>query len=198
MPFAMVLLTPLCFAKCSNRTQQPNVKIRTNISADDSISNLIIQTFELPYLANMHFDSTSLVFYCSRAYDTTSLIQISRQENLIRGVYYEILPQYHRFVTDYSEASSKLIFFEGYSFSIDSATWNSIVDQAKVIFEEKEGLNKNLKYTDGATYALYYDGKSKKGNSNDEAPFVKFDKFLKAKFLDKYRQLRKPIMHKAK
>ena len=73
-----------------------------------------------------------------------------------------------------------------------------MTDLAKAVLQEKEGLNKNLKYTDGATYALYYDGQSRHGNSSDEASFVKFDRFLKGQFLERYKQLRKPIMHKSK
>ena len=168
------------------------------MAANDSISKLIMQTFELPYSENMNFDNISLVFYCSRAYDTSSLIEIKQQKNLIRGVYYEILPEYHRFVTDYADTSSKLIFFEGYSFVVDTTAWKSVTTLAKAVLQEKEGLNKNLKYTDGATYALYYDGQSRHGNSNNEASFVKFDKFLKGQFLERYKQLRKPIMYKAK
>jgi hypothetical protein len=168
------------------------------MSASDSFSKLMIQTFALPYFENMKFDSGSLVFYCSRALDTSSLIEVKKQKNMIRGVYYEILPEYHRFVTDYADTSSKVIFFEGYSFTIDTATWTSVTDQAKVILQEREGLGKNEKYTDGATYALYYAGQSRHGNSNNEAPFEKFDKFLKSRFLEKYKQLRKPIMHKSK
>lgn len=195
---ALVLLTSSLFTKCGNREDQPIAKTGTIISTKDSISKLMMQTFELPYFENMNFDSGSLVFYCSRAYDTSSLIEIKEEKNLIRGVYYEILPEYHRFVTDYADTSSKLIFFEGYSFAIDTATWKSVTDQAKAVLQEKEGWNKNLKYTDGATYALYYGGQSRHGNSNDEASFVKFDQFLKRRFLERYKQLRKPIMHKSK
>lgn len=157
-----------------------------------------MQSFSLPYSENIGSDSGLLIFYCSRAYDTSSLIEIKRKKNLIRGVNYEILQEYHRFITDYADTSSKLIFFEGYSFIIDSAAWKSVVDQAKVILQERKGVNKNLKYTDGGTYALYYNGQSRHGNSNDEATFEKFDTLLKEQFLEKYKQLRKPIMYKVK
>ncbi|MBN9382078.1 MAG: hypothetical protein J0H74_15020 [Chitinophagaceae bacterium] len=196
--FALVIVASFLFGRCNNRENRPTIETRAAMSANDSVSKIIMQTFTLPYFENMKFDSGSLVFYCSRAYDTSSLIEIKEQKNLIRGVYYEILPEYHRFVTDYADTSSKLIFFNGYSFTVDPGTWKSVTDQAKVVLEEKEGLNKNLKYTDGATYALYYDGQSRHGNSNDEASFVKFDRFLKGQFLERYKQLRKPIMHKSK
>jgi len=158
----------------------------------------MLQTFGLPYSESMDFDTNSLMFYCSRAYDTSSLIEIRRQDKLVRGVYYEILPEYHRFATDYADTRSKLIFFEGYSFEIDTATWKSVVDQARAVLQQKEGAIKHLKYTDGATYALYYDGKSKHGNSNNDTAFENFDRFLKVQFLQKYMQLRRPIMHKDK
>lgn len=192
-----MIIVPFLFAKCGNRGNPPLVEASA-MPASDSISKLVMQKFALPFFENMKFDSSSLVFYCSRAYDTSSLIEIKQQKNLIRGVYYEILPEYHRSMTDYADTSSKLIFFEGYSFIIDPATWKSVTDQAKSILQEREGGNKNLKYTDGATYALYYNGQSRHGNSNDDAPFEGFNRFLKGQFLEKYMQLRKPIMHKSK
>ena len=194
------LLVLVCFllTKCDHKEDTLNAKTTANAADKDSLSKQVLQTFGLPYSEEMNFDSNSLAFYCSRAYDTSSLIEIKRQGNLVRGVYYEILPEYHRFMTDYADTSSKLIFFEGYSFKIDTATWKSVVDQARVVLQQKEGPGKNLKYTDGATYALYYDGQSKHGNSNDEASFEKFDRYLKGQFLEKYMKLRRPIMHKDK
>jgi len=195
---ALIIVAPFLFAKCENREKQSILKARAGMSESDSISKAVMQTFGLPYSENIGSDSGLLVFYCSRAYDTSSLIEIKQQKKLIQGVYYEILPEYHRFVTDYADTSSKLIFFEGCSFIVDSATWNSVANQAKAILQERQGLNKNEKYTDGATYGLYYNGQSKHGNSNDEVPFEKFDAFLRSQFLEKHLHLRKPIMHKTK
>jgi hypothetical protein len=192
------LFALLCFLliQCVDKENLPDTKKLDRLSDTDSLSELMLQTFALPYSEQMEFDSGSLVFYCSRSYDTSSLIEIKKQNNLIRGVYYEILPEYHRFNTDYADSNSKLIFFEGYSFIIDSVTWKSITEQAKTIIQEKESQPKNTKYTDGATYAIYFDGESVHGNGNNEVPFEKFDSLLKVQFLNKYMQLRRPIMHK--
>lgn len=176
----------------------PGVKTTSVLPADDSLSRLVLQTFGLPYSNATKFDSNSLIFSCSRAYDTSSLIEMTRKGKLVKCVYYEILPEYHRFMTDYADTSSKLIFFEGYSFTIDTATWKSVVDRTQIVFQAETGPNKNSKYTDGTTYALYFNGRSRHGNSNDEALFEKFDSFLKSQFLDKYRRLKKPIMYKKK
>lgn len=194
----LFFLAVFLLMKCGNRENQPGIKTRAEMPDGDSASKLVVQTFALSYSEHLHFDSGSLVFYCSRTYDTSSLIEIKKQKNLIRGVYYETLPEYHRFVTDYADTSSRLIFFEGYSFIIDSAIWKSVTDQAKIVLQKKGGTSKNEKYTDGATYALYYNSQSRHGNSNDEADFVKFDSLLKVQFLWKYVQLRKPIMHRTK
>jgi hypothetical protein len=117
---------------------------------------------------------------------------------LIRGIYYEVLPEFHRFLTDYKDIGSNIIFFEGNSFTLDSVTWIFLTDQANIVLHEKPKLNKNEKYTDGSTYALYYNGQSRHGNSNDEVAFKKFDSLLKIEFLWKYMQLKKPVMYKNK
>lgn len=193
---ALTFSVLLIFMKCNSRENQSGVKIKEEMSNADSASKLVLQTFALPFSEQMKFDSNSLVFYCSRTYDTSSLIHMERKGNLLRGVYYKVLPEYHRFLTDYHDSVSKIIYFEGYSFNMDSVTWKSVTDQANTVFLDKPNLNKNEKYTDGATYALYYNGQSRHGNGNDEAAFVKFDSLLKVEFIWKYALLKKPFMHK--
>jgi hypothetical protein len=197
-PFVLVFLVSSFFVKCANEGNRSTVNEKDEMTDIDVQSMHVIRTFALSNSEHMKFDSSSLVFYCSRAYDTSSLLELEIQKNLIRGVYYVILPEYHRFLTDYADTSSKLIFFEGYSFTIDSAVWISVTNQAKIILQKKEELSKGEKYTDGATYALYYNNQSSHGNSNNETAYENFDKFLKDSFLGRFMQARKPIMHKVK
>ena len=110
-------------------------------------------------------------------------------------MYYEILPEYHRFRTDFADKSSKLIFFEGYSFTIDSTNASFITQQARKVLLSSEDKPKANKYTDGSTYALFFGGESRHGNSNNYSSFEEFYLFLKVHFLDNYLHLRKPIMY---
>lgn len=196
--FGILVIVCFLFAKCVNKENVTVIRDHPKISDSDSSLKQMLKTFALPYSELMEFDSSSLVYYRSSSYDTSFLLQIKSQNNSIKGVFYEILPEYHRFPTDYADKSSKLIFFEGYSFIIDSLTWDSVTTLAKIFLQKKENQSKKGKYTDGATYALYYGGESIHGNSNNADPFEKFYSFLRTQFLDKYLQLRKPIMHKNK
>lgn len=195
--FVILMIMCVFLAKCENRDNAQVEKASSEMSDIDSFSKQVLQTFALPYNERMKFDSSSLVFYCLKSYDTSSLIEIKKQKDVIRVAYYEILPNYHRFETDYADKNSKLIFFEGYSFTIDSIIWKSIIEQAKIVFDSKEHHD-GKKYTDGAVYALYYNSESKHGDSNNEEPFERFNYFLRLQFIDKYIQLRKPIMYKSK
>jgi hypothetical protein len=114
----------------------------------------------------------------------------------VSGVYYQILPTYHRFITDYAGGNTKLLFFEGYSFTIDSTEWQAIVNQAKLVLQERINMNAP-KVTDATTYGLLYNHQIQHGRSGaGDVIFDKFDRFLKDSFLGKFIQARKPIMYK--
>jgi hypothetical protein len=101
---------------------------------------------------------------------------------MISCVYYQILPGYHRFRTDYADKTAKLIFFEGCSFTIDSTEWYSIISQAKLILHEKIQVNAHQKMTDGVAYALLYSSQIQRGSTGDVV-FEGFDLFLKSNIL---------------
>jgi hypothetical protein len=173
-------------------------KLLVDKHSDDSSAKVILKTFGLIYPNDLKFDSNALLFYCSRTYDTSSLVYIQKENSVIQGVFYMMLPNYHRYITDYADKKSNLLFFEGYSFTVDSTIWQSLRKQADSIFQYKDNKNIKLKYTDGATYALYYNLQSRHGNSYDETVYEGFDKYLKEVLLNKFMQERKPIMYKVK
>jgi hypothetical protein len=55
---SLFIVASFLFAKCDNRGKQPIVKVPAGISASDSISKLMMQTFGLPYSDNMVFDGS--------------------------------------------------------------------------------------------------------------------------------------------
>jgi len=190
----------LCFlvAKCVNKGNLPDVKETSTDSPKDPLSSQVLHSFGLPNSDEVGLDSNSLVFYCARAYDTSSLIQINKRSKVIQCAYYQLLPEYHRFATDYADTASKLIFLEGFTFVIDSSIWRTLKDQANAILRSAASVKPDLKYTDGANYAIYFDGQSKYGNSNDDSLYEGFDRLLKNLFVAKYMQLRKPHFVKQK
>lgn len=162
----------------------------------DSIAESIIEKFSLPYANILKTDSNSLFFYCSRAYDTSSLIHIQKRLTEIRGIFYQMLPIYHRFTNDFNDPKTKLLFFEGYSFIIDTSTWQKIKSRAETIIQADKKVRKNVSFTDGATYALYYNLQSSHGNTYNDTLYEDLDSFCKESFLDSFFKARKPLMHK--
>jgi len=185
--------------QCDNGKKTPDVKVVSGLTyKEDSLARRQMEGFGIPYSRNLMADTALFVFFYSQPGDTSSLIEIRPEKDIIRGMYYEILPNFHHFVTDYKDTTSKLIFFEGYSFVLDSAQWRSLVGQANEIFEEKEKPNTGLKWTDASTYALYYGGQSRHGGPEGRASFEKLNNLLNDLFLNRYRGLRKPIFYKNK
>jgi hypothetical protein len=192
------ILFCVLIVKCTNRPNSPDVKETAKNWPKDALSNQVLHSFGLPNSDKMGFDSNFLIFYCSRAYDTSTLIQINKRNGVIQCAYYQLLPEYHRFATDYADTAAKVIFLEGFTFVMDSSIWRIIREQANEVLGSKASVKPDLKYTDGANYALYFEGQSKYGNSNDDSLYVGFDRLLKNLFVAKYIQLRKPHFVKQK
>ena len=194
-PVILLVCIHLLWLGCSDKSITPDDKKELSKVEIDSLSKAVLQKFSISGDEYKN-DSNCLSFYCCRSYDTTTLIQIKKHEQTLSGVYYQILPTYHRFITDYADRNTKLLFFEGFSFTIDSTEWQSMVNQAKLVLQEK--INMNVpKVTDGNTYGLLYNHQIQQGRSGaGDVIFDKFDRFLKDSFLDKFKQARKPIIHK--
>lgn len=188
----------LFFIRCSCKDEHTSGKSKTVNQIKDSTLESLIKKFSLSHLDSLIPDSNSLIFYCSRSFDTSSLVHLQKSENTIHGVFYEILPAYHTYANDYADEKTKLLFFEGYSFVIDSTVWNSVLKQAQIILQRKDSLDRTDRYVDGKTFALYHNFLSRKGDSNNEEVYEKFDRFLKDSFLEKFIQTRKPKLHKIK
>jgi hypothetical protein len=186
----ILVCIPLLWLGCSDkRTTSADKKGPSKVEID-SLSKEMLQIFSVNSGDEYKFDGACLCFYGSAAYDTTTLLQLKKHEQTVTGVYYQILPGYHRFISDYADRNTKLLFFEGYSFTIDTTVWQSIVSQAKLVLQEK--INKNaLKVTDGVTYGLLYNNQIQQGRTGT-AILENFDRFLKDSVLDKFVHARKP------
>lgn len=194
-PVILLVSINLLWLGCSDKSTTPDDKKGLSKVEIDSLSKAVLQKFAISSDEYKN-DSNCLSFYCCRNYDTTTLIQIKKHEQTVSGVYYQILPTYHRFITDYADRNTKLLFFEGFSFTIDSTEWQSIVNQAKLVLQEK--INMDVpKVTDATTYGLLYNHQIQQGRSGaGDVIFDKFDRFLMDSFLDKFIQARKPIIFK--
>jgi len=194
-PVILLVCIHLLWLGCSDKRTASDDNKKLSRVEIDSLSKVVFQKFSISGDEYKN-DSNCLTFYCCRNYDTTTLIQIKKHEQTLSGVFYQILPTYHRFITDYADRNTRLLFFEGYSFTIDSTEWQSIINQAKLVLQEEINMNV-LRVTDGNTYGLLYNGQIQRGRTGaGDVIFDRFDRFLKDSFLDEFIQARKPIMHK--
>lgn len=195
---APILVFCILFATCNEQQKYSNEKRIVTTQERDTTLESIIKKFSLFYNPDSIVDENSLIFFCSRTFDTSSLIVLKKSHGRINGAYYEILPTYHKYVNDFADPENNLLFFEGYSFIIDSLTWTSVHEAARLLLSEKDRFNKGGHYVDGKAFALYHNFENCAGNSSDEFVFEKFDKFLKQSFLEKIIKARQPIMRKIK
>lgn len=151
-----------------------------------------ITKFTLGYPENLRLDSNSLIFYCIRSFGTSVLVHLQKNATGVRGVFYELLPTYHQSLNDFADDKNQLLFFQGYSFKIDSTIWRNIKRKANLLLLMEDTVSQKLKYVDGSHYALYHNLKARFGDSNQENLYEDFYTFLREAFLEKMFQLRKP------
>ena len=188
--FLIIISSP--FFGCRNQDRQPLI----NPNLDSSLTQ-VTKKFCLPYPTDLRLNGNSMIFYGARTFDTSFLIHIVKGSSEIDGVYYELLPTYHRNINAFATTTgSELLFFEGYSFVLDSAKWEVIKNMIKKIQQGDTGSQKSKgEYTDGETYGLYYDSmKMIKRNGDNIIPYQSFYKFLKDSFLEDFIRKRKPVM----
>ena len=160
----------------------------------DSSVRLTLEKFCLQYDASFVLDTNSLIFYRKSTFDTSFLIHLRKDASRIRGVYYEVLPSYHNDIDDYSISENELLFFEGYSFSIDSLQWEEIKTKAEKIVNNKQDKNSEA-CRDCAEYGLYFGHLFRSGSIRSELPSLYH--FIKGFLLDRFIKQRVPIWHKA-
>lgn len=165
------------------------------IISDSSVCT-IIKKFNLPYTGNLSLDSNSLIFYGDRAFDTSFLLHVRKDIGKINVTYYEVLPNYHRFLNDVRVSDRQALFFEGYGFVLDSSTWKIIKNKAAELPPTDTNTKSNPIVRDGDHFAFLSDMGVKKSNSMTSVQYAVFYKFLKDSLLDDLINERIPIMHK--
>lgn len=113
------------------------------------------------------------------------MLTLKKYPDQIRAVYYETVPHYHRTLTDYFD-KNRTLYFDGFSFDVDTATWNAIVAESTQLRYSTD----TLKYgacMDGTNYILSHASNVKYGFCGDKEPlddFRKYEGYLRRKLLN--------------
>ena len=152
----------------------------------------IVKKYDLPYDERLVVDSNGLVFYYSGRFDTTFLVHLRKNGPEIKGVLYEVLPAFHRDDVDYADKKKQLLFFEGYSFRLDSLEWREIVNQARGnLLTHENRLIKNEGCADCPFYFLAHDFKVIKSDVENRSLFGSYSRYLKDFLLRQFEMKRR-------
>lgn len=189
MNFIALLILFVLVQSCNNNRQT-----ELNNYRNEKIDSTFIR-FGLPY-SDLTIDSNSLIFYSMRNFDTSFLVHFKKQDTGISGVYYEVLPTYHRNQKDYRSQESKLLFFEGFTFRIDTIKWQAIKRKLTFNLLQQDSSLAIKSCTDCPKFLLAYNYKTVHSDYKNRKNLEEFAKFLKDSCLNLFLAQRHPILHK--
>jgi hypothetical protein len=192
-PSVASLVTGIMFllCACSERTTE-NKTFSNEKVWKDSIPPML-KNFSQLYPKDLLLDNNSLIFFRSQGYDTSYVVEFKRGQQEISAMFCVVLPEFQRFSNDYAEEKTNLLFFEGYSFIIDSIIWNTVKAHAeKILTGNTISKEKNL-VADGVAYGLFYNYKHSYSIAGSDSLYVGMDSLLMNKLLSRFMSKRKPI-----
>jgi len=195
MKILSLFILALFCASCHQEVSK-NALARGNTS--DSFPGFLIskiEKFSIPF-DNHVPDNNTLMFLCSKRFDTSYLVHLQKRKDETRGVLYEVLPTYHRDIDDFADKQDQRLFFEGYSFKIDSIQWNSIINATSRILKEKDARVSNEACLDCPSYILAYGSIVRNSSDGDRSLFAGFSQYLKDSLLNQFIRKRQPVLHK--
>ena len=174
--------------KVAENSLKPNVPV---------FINSIINKFSLPYNKEAGVDSNSLIFFGRHNFDTSFFVQLYKEASTVNGILYQIIPIYHSDDENYADTTNRLLFFEGYSFKIDSIKWMHILNRAKSnLLSNKDTVSKDQVCLDCPFYFILHDSKILSSSNNNRILFQTYERYLKDSLLNHFIVQREPKMYK--
>ncbi|HEY0610739.1 MAG TPA: hypothetical protein VGD35_13815 [Chitinophaga sp.] len=190
--FAIVFLMASC--QPGENTKQPITRPPADLSAY-LLSK--VERFSLSSRGDIP-DSNELVFYYGKSFDTSFLVHFEKSGSSVHGVLYEVGIPFHRDEWDVADKKDSLLFFDGYSFNIDSLRWANISKVADSILAKETGWETTRDgCADCPTYILAFNLRVKHNNSGKSDLLTGFAKYLKDSLLNQYITKRQPKLHKS-
>ena len=190
--FSIVLL--IVFISCRGKVHIP---IEHQVALDSTFQ-LNLQKFGVMNSESLINDSNVLMLYGAKPFDTSFLIHLEGGTHVTTGTYYEILPSYHNNVNDFAIEENKLLYFDGYSFSLDSTKWEAIKTKTRELFASDEDSKERKACRDCSEYWVVFNSKIKKSNFQNSETYQSYYNFLKRLFLQNFILRRMPIRHQMK
>lgn len=183
----LVLFIFVCSCNSGQKADNSSATADTlNLSNDPLLSK-----FNLHLDKSQFNDTNDLVFYRTKPFDTTFLVHIKPQGSQVVGNYYEVLPTYHRDTEGYTESNINFLFFQGFSFTIDQATWQGVKTAAGPIINDiGRGTGTNLCF-DCSSYFFAYDKRGIYNDSVNKTNFEHFSEYIKTNVINKVNIIRK-------
>ena len=158
----------------------------------------IEQRFTLPYKENLQMDSNSLMFFRTYSFDTSLLIHFRKTDGVVKAICYEMLPAYHKNINDYADKDSHLVFFDGYSFTLDSIQWESVRSRAGQMLADTNTMFKNEKCADCGFGMIAHDFKVRRTTAKTLVMYDTYARWLKDSILKKCIERKKPFQDRVK
>jgi hypothetical protein len=186
------LLLSACSSNHQNE-QRPELQVS---NPKTEIFEFPIQRFSLPYDKYLNIDSNSFIYLKEAPLDTSYMVHIMVQDSKIKGVCYLVPPSYHRDLEDFSEQKHQLIFFDGFSFRLDSSQWITLKKKIiETVYQMSDSIGSKSSCFDCPSYSIIYDNKKRgTGNSKFQMEFKVFDRFIQDSILNKFIDMRKTVV----
>jgi hypothetical protein len=148
----LIFVVVLVMASCSNSSEKSNERSANEPGVGIADIKSTLSSYLLPDQDSLT-DENTFVFYKEQRWDTSFVLTLRRDTNMIVGVYHEVSPYNMEagYLTDVG-------FFDGFTFTVDSTAWDKVINESRNLLDS---IN-HVPYTgcvDCGRYILSYDGK---------------------------------------
>jgi hypothetical protein len=122
----LIFVVVLVMASCSNSSEKSDERSANEPGVGIADIKSTLSSYLLPDQDSLT-DENTFVFYKEQRWDTSFVLTLRRDTNMIVGVYHEVSPYNMEagYLTDVG-------FFDGFTFTIDSATWDKVLKNQRI------------------------------------------------------------------
>lgn len=175
------LIAALLLSACHNEHKEKQAKSQPSNNPGVEVFEFPIKRFSLPYDTSLKCDSNAMIFLKEASFDTSYLLHIVKSGSKIRGVCYIVPPSYHRDLQDFYEHEHQLLFFDGFSFRLNTGQWEMLKRATNEAISKMtdSSINSSVCY-DCPGYSLIYDNKRRSTVSSQlREIFKNYDTFVR-------------------